>query len=588
MIKKLSIFIVVLTFLATNPVYSQWNGGLNVDGTWNFKENNSENVDFKLKHVGNKFSFNSNLYFGHSYLLSSQATTILDAKKEKNEYYKGEDKNMNSRKLNTGANFGVGYVFNPNNVLDASLSYDFSESVDNSLLYTERINSFDGEYLYGIQNDSAYMFTHKISGNIAYVHKFENRPQASIDVIASELIGINTENNRRITNGNFYSNPKNYKTFKNLNDYDSKVSVSYNDIFDFGARKLKLKTGLDFVGTTDFDNYSASTLVNGQWRDSTEYRQSYLYNSYAIEPYVNLTYSVGKFDFFIKERVQFYWHSLMNRLVEKEILKEQDNLFDKFDIQNLLSAGVVYNINSLNGLSFDYSRSLVRPDYKKLCPVLMIGNSDGEYFIGNPELLPESIYVINFGHTFKRDKFVTSLDINYQDKSNTAEKIIDIEKSKDIHDPGVKTIYTWVNTKHQSSLGTKLDLKVNGKDVKAEVWAGFYYDIYRREELVTKEDFNYEVGTSVDVSLSERIKLSSSLIYISAKESAYNLKGEDVLANLRITTALSKKINMYLEFRDIVDKDIYEITWNEQMTYYKESSTKPQHRALLIGINYQF
>ena len=110
-----------LAFHHANPVYSQWNGDLNVDGTWNFKENNSENVDFKLKHVGNKFSFNSNLYFGHSYLLSSQATTILDAKKEKNEYYKGEDKNMNSRKLNTGANFGVGYVFNPNNVLDASL-----------------------------------------------------------------------------------------------------------------------------------------------------------------------------------------------------------------------------------------------------------------------------------------------------------------------------------------------------------------------------------------------------------------------------------------------------------------------------------
>ena len=77
-------------------------------------------------------------------------------------------------------------------------------------------------------------------------------------------------------------------------------------------------------------------------------------------------------------------------------------------------------------------------------------------------------------------------------------------------------------------------------------------------------------------------------MYISAKQSAYNLKGEDVLANIRFSRTLLKGLDLFAEFKDIVDKDVYEETWNADLNYLKVSSTAPMHRSVLIGITYAF
>mgnify|MGYP003319169240 CR=1 FL=1 len=585
--KKIIAVVFILASLGSFPAFAQWEGSLKADGGWNFKRSNNENVDFKLKYTGEKFHIGTNLYAGHNFLPSTQTTSILDSKKEESEYYKGEHKDKNPRKYNTGAGIDFGYVFNPNDVLSAGLGYRFSGTDENSLLQTERYN-IDRSTLKGIQKDTAYVKSHKMNARIAYNHKFDSRPDARLEVSVSGFIGLNAEANRRVTSGNFYSKPKNYATYSSLNDFNTTVSASYDDIFRFEKSSLKLKAGLDYISNQDLDGYYAETFVNGHWKDSTDYRQSYFYNSHSTEPYVNLSCSVGKFDFFVKERVQVYWHGMLDKLEDKKKLEDIKGLFDKYDVKNLLNAGITYRISDSHRLTLDYGRSISRPDYKKLCPTLMIGNSEGEYFIGNTELLPEITDKINFGYSYAKGIFVTKLDINYRNKRNTAEKVMDLEKPKDITDPGVKTIYTWINNKRQDSFGSRLDLKMNGREVKAEIWAGFNYDIYGNNEKTTKEDFNYEIGTSINVFLNETTRLSSSLAYISAKQSAYNLKGEDVLANLRFSKTFAKGLELYLELKDIADKDVYEETWNADLNYLKVSSTTPMHRSVLIGINYAF
>ena len=586
--KKEIAIIYILASLNFCPAFAQWEGSLKANGGWNFSQSNTEDADFKLKYSGDKFYIGTEIYVGHGFQPSSQITSILDAKKEQSEYYKGESKTIKPRNYKAGVSLDFGYIFNPSNILSASVGYGFSGKDENSILETERYNGLSRDAIKGTQLDTAFINSHNITGRINYSHKFESRPDASLDITLSETTGLNADVKRRITSGEFYSKSKNYVTYSNLNDFNTRLSASYDDIFNFEKSKLKLRTGLDYISNQDLDGYSAETLINGQWRDSTEYRQSYFYNSHSTEPYVNLTYSIGKFDFFVKERMQIYWHAMLDKLEEKKKPEDLVGLFDKFDFQNLLAAGIIWRVNERNRLSLDYGRTISRPDYKKLCPTLMIGNSEGEYFIGNPELLPEMTDKINLGYTYTKGIFVTSLDINYRDRRNTAEKIIDLEKSKDVTDPGVKTIYTWINNKNQNSFGTKLDLKMNGRDVKAEIWAGFNYDIYGNKEKITKKDFNYELGTSIDVFLNETTKLSSRLVYISAKQSAYNLKGEDVLANIRFSKNLLKGLDLYAELNDIADKDVYEETWNADLNYLKVSSTTPMQRSVLIGINYAF
>ena len=130
----------LLNFMSAS---AQWSGSVKTDGSWNFKQSNNENVDFKLKYNGRKFYVASGIYAGHNFLPSTQTTSILDAKKEQNEYYKGENKEMSPRKFNAGAGLDFGYIFNPFSVLDASLSYGFSGKNENSRLKTERYNSID-------------------------------------------------------------------------------------------------------------------------------------------------------------------------------------------------------------------------------------------------------------------------------------------------------------------------------------------------------------------------------------------------------------------------------------------------------------
>lgn len=586
--KRGTILTIFLIFSGIIPALAQWSGSVKADGAWNFKQSNNENADFKLKYTGRKFYLGSDIYFGHSFLPSTQRTSILDGKKEQNEYYKGESKEINPHKLNAGVKFDFGYSFNPDNAMDASLSYGYNGKEENSLLQTERYSNPDKSYLTGIQNDTALVSSHNVAFTAAYNHRFASRPDARLGVTLSNTTKLDVEVNRRITSGNFYSKHKNYATYSSINDFNNKLSAFYDDVFRFEKSNLKLKTGLDLASNQDIDAYFAETNVNGHWRDSTKYRQSYFYNSLSMEPYVNLTLSVGKFSFFVQERVQIYWHSLVDKLENIKDPEDIEDLFDKFDNRNLLNAGITYRINELHRVTADYGRSISRPDYKKLCPTLTIGKSEGEYFIGNPDLLPEITDKINIGYSYTKGVFVTKIDINYRDRKNTAEKVIDLEKSKDITDPGVKTLYTWVNNKRQKSYGSKLDFKMNGKDVKAEIWAGFNYDIYWKSDKVDKKNFNYELGTSVDVFLNEDTKLSSSLSYISAKQSAYNLKGEDVVANLRFSKILAKGLELYAELRDIVDKEVYEETWNAAGNYLKVVSTDPMQRAALLGINFVF
>ena len=586
--RKISVLLFVFFFICINSAYAQWDGNLKVDGGWNFLKSNTENADFKLKYTGEKFYLGTDLYAGHSFLPSSQITSTIDTKQEMSEYYKGEDKTMNPRTYKTGINLDFGYLFNNSNTLDASLGYGFSGKDDYSFLETERYNNSDRSTLNGSQIDTSFSQSHKINGKITYKHKFENRPDARLFVSLQGMIGLNEDANRRITEGAFYSKPKNYATYSNFNDFDTRVSVSYDDVFRFEKSQLQMKTGLDYISTQDLDVYSAATFVNGQWKDSTDYRQSYFYNSHSTEPYVNLTYAWGKFDIFVKERMQLYWHGLLDKLDTRKTPEDIIGLFDKYDFQNLLNAGITFHINDKHRIVVDYGRTIARPDYKKLCPTLMIGGSEGEYIIGNPMLKPETTDKINAGYTYRHGIFVTSLDVNYRFKKNTAEKVIDLEMSKDITDPGVKTVYTWINNKRQNSFGSRLNLEMNGKDVKAKIWAAFNYDVYGTNEKVTKSDFNYELGTSVDVFLNETTKLSSSLAYISAKESAYNLKGEDILANLRFSKTIISGLDIFAEIKDMVDKEIYEVTWNADMNYLKESYTMPMHRAILLGINYKF
>lgn len=573
-------------FLFPLVASAQWQRSLSAEGGWNFKRGNSENVDFKLSYSDSNLTVGTHLFFGHDFRPSSEVTSILDAKKQQDEYYKSESEDIENQHFNAGAGVSLGYRFNRANALNASVDYRFNRSYEASSLLTERFNNADRSLLNGSQLDSAIIHTHTLNTKIAFSHHFD-RPDARLSLSLSSSMDFNSDVNRRLASGSFYDKSKNYTTHSNLNDFLSLFSASYSDRFLFNHNALDLVAGFDLASNQEIDGYSAENFVNGDWRDSADYRQSYFYNALALEPFVNLSFSFGKLVFFLNERVQFFRHLMLDKLDGRRLDEYENGLFDKVDVKNLLAAGASFRFNETHSLSLDYGHTISRPDYKKLCPTVMIGESDDECFIGNPDLLPESTDKVNLAYTYSYSIFVTRLDLSYSYKNNTAEKVIDLNKS-DISPASPLTIYTWINNKRKQSYSARIDLKMNGEDILADIWAGFNYDIFGNNQKTNKEDFNYVLGTSIDVSISPSAKLSSRLVYTSAKMSAYSLKGENVWASLRFTKTIVKGLDIYAELSDIVDRDGYEETWNADMNYIKVSTTKNKNRFLLIGLNYLF
>ena len=105
------IFAFAFLSLCVTLVSAQVEGDLDVSGDWNFKQNNTEILDFNLKYKGKKFFIGTNIYFGHSYQPYSVTTCLLDEKKEENEYYKEENKDVKQRTLGAGLEAIVGYLY---------------------------------------------------------------------------------------------------------------------------------------------------------------------------------------------------------------------------------------------------------------------------------------------------------------------------------------------------------------------------------------------------------------------------------------------------------------------------------------------
>lgn len=573
-------------FLSPLVASAQWHGALSANGGWNFKQGNTENVDFKLSYSDSNLSVGSHVFFSHGFRPSSKVTSILDAKKQQDEFYKGENKSMQNQHLDAGADVSIDYRFNPANTLNASVGYRFDRSFEASSLLSERINNADRSLLNGSQLDSAIFHTHALKANLSFNHHFD-RPHALLSLSLVGSMNLNSDVNRRLTSGSYYAKAKDYATYSSLNDFFSFFNASYSDRFLFDRSTLDLVAGVDISSNQELDGYSAENFVNGAWRDSAQYRQSYFYNAFAVEPFANISFAFGKLGLFLNERVQIFRHSMLDKLDSRNLDHFKSGLFDKVDVQNLLAAGASFRFNEAHFLSLDYRRSISRPDYKKLCPTVMIGESDDECLVGNPDLLPESTHLVNLAYTYSHGIFVTRLDVSYANQSNTAEKVIDL--SYDAGNPaGPITCYTWINNKRKQSYSARLDLKMKGNDILADIWAGFNYDVFGNNKQYNKEDFNFVLGTSIDVSISPSSKLSSRLVYYSAKTSAYSLKGERVLASLRFTKSIIKGLDVFAELSDIVNRDAYEETWNADFNYIKVSTTQKMNRFLIVGLAYLF
>ena len=580
----------ILACLCSLQLYAQWSGETNINGAYTFARNNNEDAVFKLKYQGEKHYLGTSLSGGHDYRRTTKETSITDLKTAGKEYAKYEDNELVPRKWKINGSLLFGYRFNDRNSLDMDFGYRHDGSHDTPELLSERYH-YSGSAIItqkGMQSDTNSMHNNGLNGTISYMHRMLSRKNGTISVVANVLYNNQNENKARRLNGELYTKNKNYRTHGNFKDLYYKIVASYNDVFHLYDNDLKTSLGLEYDNTHDYDKYRTSNNAGGVWRDSTWFHQSFYYYTYRAEPYIDLTYSIGKFDFHLSERVQWYIHSLENELEGENKLLDNTDSFTKNDWKNFTEFQMGFHSTENSTFKLEFSHSITRPEYKKLCAMITLGASEGEYFIGNPNLVPETINDIKLRYSYNKGIFVAGVDLGYSSKHNTAEKVLDTDTPVYVEDPDIKTIYTWVNTQRQQTLSMKLSLDINSKDLSAKLWTIVREDYYHYKAKDPKTDYSYDLGMTLAANLNEKTVLSADMLYLSAKESAYNEKGEDMIANVRLTRKVNERLSIYVEEHDIADKDLLEVTWNEQMTYSKTINTKSRNYSLVLGLSYKF
>ncbi len=579
---KAKITAIIFVFFSTVPLFAQLTGMVDGSGLWNFSNGHKEDVALKIKYDTAKYHIGFNLEGGHHYVPTQEYSLTTEMKQRDSFYGKTETKNLFDRNWNVKTGFDFGFDIHPQDKLKVSLQYQYSGSKDHPELATVRYEQ-NGDSANGNQVDSTSMRCHKLTPNLEYVHTFAKQDN-KITLTGFSLINLKYEDMLRNTTGKFYSQDKRYSTANSINDADSKLTLHYDDKSLAKVENLVLGTGLDFIWHTDMDIYTGRNYVGGQWRDSTRLDRSYLYNSFAIEPFINISYKYKGLEVYVNERVQWYYHELMDQLTER---KSEEYQFRKSQFQNILAGGIGYRFNSRHLLSLDYKRTLSRPDYEKLNPAVTLGKSDGEYFIGNPDLRPQTTDDAGFTYAFTAEHFGVDLTLGYRYTKDKVEKVItdNVPEDKKLGD-GI--YFTYINANQQHTGGAKLNLKVDYDAVKAKMWVATFYDTFIKNGKVDKTDFNYEVGISLDAALTPTLHLNSDLTYRSAKQSAYNLKGEYIGANIKLVKTFIKTLDLYIQVNDLVDKPDIEQTWNEAYTYYKETDKYLNRRSILIGLTYNF
>ncbi len=184
-------------------------------------------------------------------------------------------------------------------------------------------------------------------------------------------------------------------------------------------KNLKLEAGVktSFVNTDNDVLYQRNTGAG--WEIDDQRTNHFIYKENVNAAYATITSNIKKWEFTGGLRMENTNASGTQQQNDSSFKRNYTNLFP--------SAGVAYNINEKNQLSFAYSRRIRRPDYQDLNPFIFFLDSL-TYGQGNPYLQPEFSNRVEINHTYNKF-FTTTISFTQTDniitemlKQNTEKK----------------------------------------------------------------------------------------------------------------------------------------------------------------------
>lgn len=598
-----------LLLSALNLQAQKFSGSVEGAGAWNFQKNNDEKAALNLNYDAPKWYLHSSFGGGHNFLydkevmkaslnttgklselnLDALSDDIVQGKLSKLQW---EDAQTKQRKWNFSGDVDAGFRLGRSNLLSFNLGFLRKVSSDTTLTMHSKMipegksSPYDVLTRMGVQMQSRDILSNQYNAGVEFSHNF-HRFGRKLSLGLSTFMSFDIDNTSRV-NSNIPKTPEYFnkevifRAPSSLNDINFLFQAVYSDDEMFlGVPRLKGKACLMMAQNNDLDAYTREDYENNAFKKALNFDQLYSYSSLTLEPRLDLSYSIGAFDFNLDSKFHFYDHILYSSSGSEE---EKTQEVGKSMFYYKTNAGVCWSPSKRHNVTFNFSRNITHPEYEKISSIIKVTDTEGEYFKGNPNLMPQKTNSFFFKYTYRfRRVFELYASLNYKRTWDKAEKVVD-NKTEGI------TYYTYVNSGLQQTPSFRLDLKGSWEKFRFELYTQTNVEIisYKNIQKEGKTTFNWEMIADASYLFPKSWTLSVKGGYASPKETAFTSCDSYISTNVRLSKTFFDRLDVYLEGRDLADREVYEYNWNEALDYCKITCTTMGRRSVALGVKYKF
>jgi iron complex outermembrane receptor protein len=475
-------------------------------------------------------------------------------------------------------NYGGEYYFGKN-IISYEGVYSTSDEIQTNTLFSELMDKATGNSIldYVRRNDETEA-DDGLDNALIYERTFDD-PDRQFRFTASNSY----RSQYKIQNIDIFRNTLN-PTPENLNgreqaftDEKRYISVFQLDYIHPLNEDSKMETGLK-SNLREFDNdyiYARFEETAQDFVEDPSISNRFIYNDQIHAAYFIYSKTSEKFDFTLGLRGEY---TLVDTYLANTDESQTQEYVDFFpSIQSL------YKFNEVHGLKLTYSRRIDRPTSWRLNPFPDITDSLNVRR-GNPNLQPEMIHSLEFGHLANSEKSSFTTNLFYRHVSGQLDFITIIENGISYSQPdnlntsesyglefiGLSEIFPWWTL---SGGLTMFQIRVDGSNIGAEfVNSGFAWNTKITSDFKLPLGFNFQlVGNyeSAEIEAQGR-DLSQHSLDASVQKSLFNEKG-----------------NISLSVRDVFDTRRFagnSLTNSFSQTFYAKRET----RIMMLSARYNF
>ncbi|WP_439483900.1 TonB-dependent receptor domain-containing protein [Cyclobacterium plantarum] len=411
------------------------------------------------------------------------------------------NQNTNSTDENIGhnLNFGADYYFG-NNIISYEGFFQSSDDSQINTLYSElRENETNDLVLEYVRRNRETEADDGFDNALIYERTFEDKDK-TFKVIASNSY----RNQYKIQNIDIFRNASE-PLEENLNgmeraftDEKRYVSIFQADFTSPLSSDAKIEAGLK-SNIRKFDNDYIYTRFEENIQDFVE--DSNVSNRFIYQDQIHAGYFIysntsPKFDYTLGLRGEY---TFVDTFLENTGESNQQNYFNLFP-----SLQTLYKINEENSLKLSYSRRIDRPTAWRLNPFPDITDSLSVRR-GNPNLQPEMIHSLEFGHLANFENSSLTTNLFYRHVGNQLDFVTIIEDGISYSQPanlntaesygiefiGITDITPWWNI---NGSFTAFQLKVDGSNIGEEfVNQGFAWNTKLMNSFTLPMGFSFQL-----------------------------------------------------------------------------------------------